>query len=162
INNRGDLIFIGTLTPTVDIAGLFRYSKGVLTSIAHPGDAMPGGGHLVTVSLIFGNQEHINDRGDVVFNATLDTDVDGDSLPDQGIYLWSKGQVSVLARTGTVLPGIGTIETLVPPVAIVIPPVGTFFPFGGAINNDRGQLLFSALLTDGRYVMLLATPTDHH
>jgi hypothetical protein len=159
INDGGDVIFEGMLSPAFDRAGLFHYSDGVVTSIAHPGDAMPGGGHLVTISLAFGNQEHINRRGDVVFNATLDTDADGDGLPDQGIYQWSNGQVSLLARSGTVLPGIGTIETLVPPSIITIPPPVTFVPTGGAVNNDRGQLLFSALLTDGRFVMLLASPT---
>jgi hypothetical protein len=160
INNAGDVLFKGDLTPAPDIgqvAGLFRYSRGVITAVARPGDAMPGGGHLVTVSLNF-PQEDINNRGDVVFNGTLDTDVDGDGLPDQGTYQWSHGQVSLVARTGTVLAGVGTVRTFVPPDGTVIPPPAVFVPNSGAINNDRGQLLFSALLTDGRYVLLLATP----
>jgi hypothetical protein len=33
-----------------------------------------------------------------------------------------------------------------------------FVPNSGAINNDRGQVLFSATLTDGRGVLLLDTP----
>src|SRR5262249_47209160 len=122
-------------------------------------DAMPGGGHLVTVSTIGASQEHINNRGDIVFNGTLDTDVDADGLPDQGTYQWSHGQVSLVARTGTVLPGVGTVRTFVPPSGTVIPPPPVFVPNSGAINNDRGQVLFSALLTDGRYVLLLPTPS---
>jgi hypothetical protein len=160
INNAGDVPFTGDLTPAPDankFAGLFRYSKGAITSVARPGDAMPGGGHLVTVSFGF-PQRYINNRGDIVFNGTLDTDVDSDGLPDQGTYQWSHGQVSLVARTGTVLPGVGTVRTFVAPAGTSIPPPEVFVPNSGAINNDRGQLLFSALLTDGRFVLLLATP----
>ena len=161
VNNTGDIIFISHLSPKFDVAGLFRYSNGVITSIARPGDAMPGGGHVVTVSQIAGNQIHINNQGDIVFDASLDTDVDGDGLPDTGLYQWSHGTLSLVARTGTVLPGVGTIETLVPPSAIVVPPPPVFSPNSGAINNDRGQVLFSATLTDGRVVLLLATPQSN-
>jgi hypothetical protein len=159
INNAGDIAFISHLSPDFAAAGLFRYSKGAVTAVARPGDAMPGGGHLVTVSQIAGNQLHINNRGDIVFTAALDTDVDGDLLPDTGLYQWSNGTLSVLARTGTVLPGIGTIETLTSSSSIVIPPPVVFYPNGGAINNDRGEVLYSATLTDGSDVLLLATPT---
>jgi hypothetical protein len=161
INNAGEVLFKGDLTPAPDagqVAGLFRYSRGAITAVARPGDAMPGGGHLVTVSFVF-PQEYINNRGDIVFNCTLDTDVDGDGLPDQGTYQWSHGQLSVVARTGTVLAGVGTVRTFVPPAGVVIPAPTVFVPNSGAINNDRGQVLFSALLTDGRYVLLLATPS---
>jgi hypothetical protein len=140
INNAGDVIFKGDLTPAPDaqqFAGLFLYSKGVITAVARPGDAMPG---------------------DIVFNGTLDTDADGDLLPDQGTYRWSHGRVSVVARTGTVLPGVGTVRSFVPPSGTVIPPPPVFVPNSGAINNDRGQVFFSALLTNGDYVLLLATP----
>jgi hypothetical protein len=161
LNNAGAIVFKADLTPAPDaglVAGLFRYSKGVITSVARPGDAMPGGGHLVTVSFVGSHQESINNRGDIVFNGTLDTDVDGDGLPDQGTYQWSHGEVGLVARTGTVLPGVGTVRSFVPPSGIIIPPPVVFVPNSGAVNNDRGQVLFSALLTDGRYVLLLATP----
>jgi len=42
---------------------------------------------------------------------------------------------------------------------IVIPPLPILFPNSGAINNDLGQVLFGAKLSDGRGVLLLATPT---
>jgi hypothetical protein len=32
----------------------------VLTAIVRPGDPMPGGGHLSTISQITGSQKHIN------------------------------------------------------------------------------------------------------
>ena len=161
LNNGGEMVFKADLTPAPDaglVAGLFRYSKGVITSVVRPGDAMPGGGHLVTVSFVGSHQESINNRGDIVVDGTLDNDVDGDGLPDQGTYEWSHGEVGLVARTGTVLPGVGTVRSFVPPSGIIIPPPVVFVPNSGAVNNDRGQVLFSALLTDGRYVLLLATP----
>jgi hypothetical protein len=155
INNSGDVAFLGQLSADFTTAGLFRYSKGVLTSIARPGDAMPGGGHLVTVSQIEGNQMHINNRGDIVFTASLDTNTAG--FPDTGLYQWSAGRLTVVARTGTVLPGVGTIESLTSPSNIVVPPPTVFSPTGGSINNDLGQVLFGATLTGGRTVLLLET-----
>jgi hypothetical protein len=157
INSTGDIIFIGNLTPDYTTDGLFRYSKGTVTAVAVPGEAMPGGGHLATVSGIFGSQQHINNAGDIVFNATLDTSTGG--VPDQGLYLWSKGQTTLIARSGTVLPGIGTIASLTAPANIIIGPSPGFFPTGGAYNNDRGQVFYSATLTDGRDVLLLDTRT---
>src|SRR4029077_21282202 len=95
--------------------------------------------------------------GDVVFNATLDTSTGG--VADTGLYQWSHGQVSVIARTGTVIPGVGTIAAVTNPSAIVVGPPAGVFPTSGAVNNDRGQVLFAVTLTDGTGVMLLYTPT---
>jgi hypothetical protein len=155
MNNRGDIIFITNLTADDSVDGLYRYSKGTTTPIAVPGEAMPGGGHLVTVSGITGSQQHINNQGDILFNATLDTNTGG--VPDQGMYLWFKGQLTLVARTGTVLPGIGTIAELSAPRNIIVGPSPGDFPTGGAYLNDRGQVFFSATLTDGRDVLLLDT-----
>jgi hypothetical protein len=118
---------------------------------------MPGGGHVVTASVV-GGQIDLNNEGDVVFNAALDTHFQGNSANDTGLFQWSHGKVSLIARTGTVLPGVGTLQGLVSNV-IVTPPPPTTVPNSGAINNDRGQVLFSAELTDGRNVMLLFTPS---
>jgi hypothetical protein len=156
LNNSGDIIFTGTLVPTLDQSGLFRYSKGALSAIVRPGDAMPGGGHLVSISQITGNQKHINNQGDVVFTATLDTNTRG--VPDTGLYLWSKGTLSLIARSGTVLPGVGTVASITSPANVIIGPSPGFFATGGSINNDRGQVLYSATLTDGHGVLLLYTP----
>ncbi|MGA7392049.1 MAG: hypothetical protein WBW78_05300 [Terrimicrobiaceae bacterium] len=52
---------------------------------------------------------------------------------------------------------MGTIAQLVMNVPQVQPP-GVFVPNSGANNNDRGQVVFGATLTDGRGVLLLATP----
>ena len=159
MNNRGDIAFNGDLTPPPGAnqsIGVFLYSGGKITAIARPGDPMPGGGKLVNASLVGGNV-HINNRGDVVFSGVVDTDVDGDGFDDTGLFQWSHGQLSVVARTGTVIPGVGTVDELASP-QLVIPPSPIPTTTSGAINNDRGQVLFQATLTDGRGVFLLATP----
>jgi hypothetical protein len=160
MNNRGDIVFGGDLTPAPSAnqsIGAFVYSSGKITAVARPGDALPGGGNLVSASLNGGNF-HINNRGDVVFSGVLDTDVDGDGVPDTGLFQWSHGQLSVIARTGTVIPGLGTVELLGSPSQIIVPPPPFFTTTSGAINNDVGQVLFQATLTNGDGVFLLATP----
>jgi hypothetical protein len=161
MNNRGEIVFSGDLTPAPDAnakIGVFLYSGGEITAIARPGDLMPGGGHLVTASSLGGTQIHINNRGEIVFNAVLDTDDNKDGIPDTGLFEWSHGDLSLVARTGTVIPGVGTVDSLVMGV-IVVPPPPVPVPNSGAVNNDRGQVLFGATLEDGQGVLLVATPT---
>jgi hypothetical protein len=161
MNDRGDIVFAGDVTPAPnnnrDI-GAFLYAHGKVVAIARPGDPMPGGGNLVSTSLVGGNY-HINNNGDVVFSARLDSDVDGDGTADTGLFHWSNGQLSAIARSGTVIPEVGTIYQLAS-AQLVIPPPPFVSANSGAINNDRGQVVFQATLTDGTVVMLLATPTD--
>jgi hypothetical protein len=114
-----------------------------------------------------GWQIHVNNGGEVVFNAKLDIDDNEDGLPDTGLYLWSHGSLRLVARTGTVIPGVGTIAHLVMNVLVAIPSP-TLVPNSGAHNNDRGQVVFGATLcdagatpcatSDGRGVLLVATP----
>jgi hypothetical protein len=159
MNNAGEIVFSADLTPppgaNQDI-GVFLYSGGKIIAIARPGTPMPGGGTVVNTSIVGGNA-HINNRGDVVFSAIVDTDADGDGNDDTGLFQWSRGELSVIARTGTVIPGVGTIDELTSP-QIVIPPPPISTTTSGAISNDRGQVMFQASLTDGRGVFLLATP----
>ena len=58
---------------------------------------------------------------------------------------------SLFVSRGKFLDLVGS-EIITPP-----PPVVT--PNSGALNNDRGQVLFGARLTDGRSVLLLYTPS---
>src|SRR5204862_1807163 len=142
VNSRDDVVFIGDLTPmaTDPVYGVFLYSHGRTLSVARPGDAMPGGGHIATAGFVDGTYG-LNDSGDVGFAAALDTDDDGDGAADTGVYIWSNGWLRLVARTGTVIPGLGTVEYL--GLAEYIPsPYGT----GGMLNN-RGQVLFFATLT---------------
>ncbi len=102
---------------------------------------MPGGGNAVIAGGIIGNYT-LNNHGELAFIVTLDSDVDGNGKPDTGVYIRSRaGSLSLLARTGTVIPGVGTIVSATT-----------------SIINDRGQVAFAAHLTDGHTVLLLATP----
>jgi hypothetical protein len=159
MNDRGEIVFIGDLTPAPgaqEQVGAFLSTGGQIVAIARPGDSMPGGGHLVNASLVGGNV-HINNAGDVVFSGQLDDDQDGDGTLDTGLFQWSHGQLSLIARSGTAIPGVGTIYQLAA-AQLVFPPPPTVTPTSGAINNDRGQVIFEASLTNGKVVLLLATP----
>jgi hypothetical protein len=96
---------------------------------------------------------------------TLSTD-NGDPIPDTGLYAWSRGLLHLVARTGTVIPGVGTIAGLRMNVLRVAPPP-VFVPNSGAHNNDRGQVVFDASLVENdeqgeqRGVLLVATPKSH-
>jgi hypothetical protein len=160
INSEGDIAFAGDVTPAPganDRIGAFLYTKGQIISLARPGDPMPGGGHLVRSSLVGGNYG-INESGDVVFSGVLDTDVDGDGTPDTGVFLWSHNQLSLVAKSGTVLPGIGTVFQMVAQAFIVVPPPPNSTSVCGTVINDRGTIVFQPALTDGRTVLIQATP----
>jgi len=170
MNNRGDIVFLGDLTPPPSarmVTGVYLHSGGETIAVARPGDPMPGGGAFVTASNIMGRQIHVNNAREVVFNATLDTDDNGDDIPDTGLFVWSYGSLRLVARTGTVIPGVGTIAHLVMNVLVAIPSPA-IVPNSGAHNNDRGQVVFGATLrdvdatpcatSDGRGVLLVATP----
>jgi hypothetical protein len=163
MNNRGDIAFTGDLTPAPDAGlelGVFLHSGGVTIPIARPGDPMPGGGTLVRTSGT-GSNVHVNNRGEVAFSAVLDTDVNDDDILDTGLFVWSRGEQRLVARSGTVIPGLGTVQHL-QLQGIVIPPPPIFVPNSAALGNDRGQVLFVAQVEDQgveKVVLLVATPT---
>jgi hypothetical protein len=160
LNDSGAIAFLGDLTPppaSHEVTGVYLHRHGQTIVVARPGDEMPGGGRFVTSATIIGWQIDVNNAGEVVFNATLDTDDNGDGFPDTGLYLFSNGKRRLVARTGTEIPGVGTIAELVMNVPLTPPPPPVFVPNSGANNNDRGQVVFGATLTNGRGVLLLAT-----
>lgn len=161
INASGDIAFIGDLTASpnaLQSLGVFRSSNGRTLPVARPGDRMPGGGNVVTASQ-FPYQYSINDRGDIGFVVRLDTDVNHDGVGDTGLYVLSDGVLRLVARTGTVVSGVGRIAHINAPVLAN----SGFSPFifSGGILNDRGQILFEATLDDQKTgVLLEATPHD--
>jgi hypothetical protein len=160
LNDHGDVVFLGDLTPPPlarRVTGVYRHSNGVTLAVARPGDPMPGGGHIVTASNLIGWQISLNNPGAVAFNALLDTDDNGDGVRDTGVFVWSQGVLRLVARSGTVIPGVGEVAHLVMGVLVVIGETG-FVPNSGAMINDRGQVIFGATLSDGRGVLLVATP----
>ncbi|MCU1235532.1 MAG: hypothetical protein JWP63_3499 [Candidatus Solibacter sp.] len=162
LNDSGDIAFLGDIStgpPSngFENLGVYVHSKGKTLVVAKPGDSMPGGGKFVTASFLIAENVHVNNAGDVVFNAKLDTDANRDGFPDTGLYVWSHGELQLVARTGTVIPGVGTVGQLVMGV-FSIPVPASYVPNSGAINNDRGQVLFGATLSNGQAVLLVATP----
>ncbi|HEV3078775.1 MAG TPA: choice-of-anchor tandem repeat NxxGxxAF-containing protein [Gemmataceae bacterium] len=153
VNSRGQVLFDAALRGTSiifngapqDSQALFLWSDGNLISIARQGDALPGGGHVVSTSINSGNYS-INERGDVAFSVLLDNG-------DEGVYLWSHGALTLVAKTGTQIPGVGTIAGL--------DQYGTGLPNGYVDLNARGQIAFAAVLTNGGGALLLATPGDN-
>jgi hypothetical protein len=142
LNNRGDIVFMGELTPPPGMPsarGVFLYAKGATMAIARPGDIMPGGRELLTVNPVSsaGNYS-LNDRGDVTFNATLRGGA-------SGLYLYSRGTLHRIAETGTVIPGLGSVAAVSGLV--------------GGVLNEATQVFFWAVMTDGRGVLLLASPS---
>src|SRR6185295_7603535 len=53
----------------------------IQNAIARPGDPMPGGGNFVTASFALAGNLYMNNPGEVVFNAKLDTDENKDNIP---------------------------------------------------------------------------------
>ena len=153
VNARDQVLFIGDLTEPPgynEILGVYFYNGSEVVSVAHPGQPMPGGGLLLTASALEGNF-FVNNSGEVVFNATLDTG-------EQAVYSWFQGSLSAVVRSGTVIPGLGVVDKTT--FGSSVPPGFPLLvtPSAGVVNNDRGQILFGVTLLDGRGVLLLATP----
>ena len=146
LNHRGDLVFAGRTSAHPGSFGLFLESGGDLRALIVEGDPVPGGGHFLSLEpgSTVDNPIQINNRGAVSFLAVLDTDVDHDGRADTGLFEWCDGSTTLVARTGTIVPGVGTIRHV---------------RLHDTASNDRGQAVFWARLTDRREVMLLATPT---
>jgi len=129
-------------TPLGTGSELFLRANGVTREVTSYFDELPSGGRMA-----FHGDYDVNRAGTVVFEAALDTDANADGLQDSGIYAFSDGGLSLVARSGTKIPGLGTILAVQSPVYL-----GGFY--GGLAINDAGQVLFKATLQDGRGVLL--------
>lgn len=152
VNGKGQAAFAADVTPMSSVgkqAGVYLWSAGTLRAVARPGDAMPGGGVLLTASLLDGNIG-INEAGDVAFTATLRNDEGG--AYDTGLYLYHAGKLALVARRGTEVANLGRIERIQASL------VSEWNASGGAALNDGGQIAFAAVLEDHNVVLLVATP----
>jgi hypothetical protein len=140
LNNRSDLVFIGAHRILTGSSAIYIHSQGITNRIAGSGYSMPEGRKVVSVNPagVIGNYS-LNNRGDVSFIASLEK---GES----GLYVHSQGELHLVAGTGTVISGVGTIAS-----------VNNLLVNGG-ILNDSGQIFFWATMTDEKGVLLLATP----
>lgn len=141
-SDNGDVLFQGVVDTGGGIfLGVFLARSGHVEAVAREGTAMPGGGRFLSGAFQPGNAD-LNDRGDVAFSATLDTDDNGDGLLDQGLYRWTAGKLTVVVRTGVVLPA-GQVIAL-QPLALL----GSFEPFAGAAINHARRVLWQATVLD--------------
>jgi hypothetical protein len=109
-------------------------SSPELRRVAGTGDAAPGGG----VYDRFGAESMpvvapVNGRGDVVFFSTL-----GRSAADEGLFLWSRGRVTVVAREGDRVAGVGRLSG--------------FGKHPTPALSDDGTVVFAAAVAGGRSV----------
>jgi hypothetical protein len=144
INDAGDIAFGAPLGAPValsfytgPLAICLRRGQDLL-QIAANGDPMPGGGHISLIPAADWSWG-LNNRGEVAFAATLDTSA-SPGTPDEGLYIYSGGALHLIARTGTIIPGVGTIFSLEMGNPILAgPPLASGIPTCGAQLNSRGQ-----------------------
>jgi hypothetical protein len=158
INDRGDVAFLASLafdpTTVFNPTVLLLHHHHSLQRIAGPGDLMPGGGRVTFISALDWNVG-LNNHGELAFATGLDNG-------EEGLYTYFHGSIHLVAKTGTVIPGVGTIFSLEMgnPIVGGAPPAAAGWPTSGSQLNDHGQTVFGCTLTDGRGVLLLATPGD--
>jgi hypothetical protein len=128
-------------------SSIFRRTDAGTKQVVGYLDPLPDGGRVV-----FHGDYDANRAGTVVFEAALDSDDNADGILDSGVYTSSAGRLSLVARSGSRVQGLGTILATQSPVFL-----GDFY--GGVAINDAGQILFKAMLEDGRGVLLRTGPT---
>ena len=129
INNVGQVVFPGSVIGGT--SGMFLFSNSVLTQLIKSTDPLPGGGSIGTMS-----SPSLNDAGQIAMF------VQPFPRPN-GIYLWSQGTLTAIARNGDPAPGGSTF---------VLP-----FPnpnFGPVIDN-QGDVAFAATLASGGSAVFL-------
>ncbi|MAE60152.1 MAG: hypothetical protein CMJ49_02220 [Planctomycetaceae bacterium] len=101
INDAGQLAFEGFLTGTsggsLDDGGIYRGSGGSLIQIAREGAAPPEGNGTFSSSAFY--TPIFNDLGQIAFRANL-TGTSGGSLDDHGVYVYTSGVLTRIARDG--------------------------------------------------------------
>jgi hypothetical protein len=143
LNDFGDLVFIGDLSSAgTGENAVFLYSHGITSTLAKPGDSMPGGG-IFSRAGGFPRTAYLNNNLEVAFVGTLQNG-------DQGLYRWKNGMVTLVAKTGMTIAGIGTIANL--------DDLGAGSASTQVAINDLGQILFAANLTAGGGALLVANP----
>jgi hypothetical protein len=129
---RGLTVLLLLVASTLTAAGADESSR--LRRVVATGDSAPGGG----VFDRFGTESMpivvpINTRGDVVFFSTL-----GRGGPDEGLFAWSRGRITAVAREGDRVPGVGRLSG--------------FGKHPTTALADDGTVVFTAAVAGGRAV----------
>jgi hypothetical protein len=142
LNNRDEVAFVAAVKTASGSAGqglFLRRTDGHIVPVALPGDALPGQGGKVrnagvgpspAVSGVLG----LNDAGQVTFQA-LGTGIQSvaNGFSTDSLYRWENGTISLLAESGTDIPGLGKIQG--------------FFAHGP--NNQNNKVLLSTWTPNG-------------
>ena len=113
----------GTSGGSEDSHGIFLSSGGQLSQIARSGQAVPGGKERLRRTSIASRE--LNNSGTVAFSASMNGTTGGAS-DDEGIYRFSGGSLSQVARRGQIAPDGN----------------GTFGSMFGPVLNDSGEIAF--------------------
>jgi hypothetical protein len=97
----------------------------------------------------------INNRGTIAFAAQLDADVNFDGIQDTGVYIDRGGKISAVVRTGTVIPGLGTVRHVNNPFV-----VGSPYPHPSVSINASDEVLTQVILDTGETYTIVAS--QHH
>ena len=152
LNEVGDASFIGGFNEDQSENGVFlRKRNGTLMVVARVGDPLPGG--TMKNATINQGSHAIDNAGNVAFSAVLDADSDHDGIDDTGVYLWSGRAIRSVVRTGTVIPGLGTVVHVNNAYD-----VGTTNAWPEVHINERGQILTQVIMNTGKNYVVLATP----
>ena len=134
INDNGDIAFVGFVSAP-GRSGIFLWSASTQTvgAIAQDGDPAPGGGTLQFLNVQeFDYVPAINNAGQVAFGANVVNVLN----PAEGVFLFSGGTLSFVARPDSAAPG-----------------GGTFFDAFSPSLNANGEVAFvgDTTLTSGVY-----------
>lgn len=139
VNAGGDVIFNGLPDERLGIPnprGLYRWSRGVLSAVALPGDPLPGGDSVLRISNSPGYYD-LNDAGVATFHAHLNTG-------ETGVYVALKGgALQLVARAGGAIADLGTVARV-----------------KFARINNSGQIATWLSMDDGRELLVVATPVN--
>jgi hypothetical protein len=139
LNDHGDVAYFAKLDPSLDNAILLRRG-GATQQIVRDFQTIPDVGTVLLEFPTFRGfaaNYAVDNRRQVAFRTLL-----FDEQSEFGIVtaacVWDAGRIRLLARAGTTVPGVGTIDRILEAVHL----------------NERGQVLLHVDLTDGRRVLL--------
>jgi len=124
-NDAGAVLFGSQIDNGSSTMGIFTAKDGVIAKIAAIGDRAPDGKKFNNID----NGPSINNLGDVIFEASVG---EGFNVDYTGLFLFSNGMLSLMAKVGDAAPGGGRYSV-----------------FSGPLINDAKQICFDASLEGG-------------
>ena len=164
INGAGQVAFsamlIGTLSPGMDSAGIWRGDGTGITKMARSGDVVPDGNGIIGFTGAM--TPYLNDGGLVAFVADL-TETAGALMDNRGIFLADGVEVVQVARKGEAAGDVGGSRITNLNLSGMGGMPGTV---SGDVINSYGQVVYLADYDDGsggsmRSGVFLYTPELH-